>query len=178
MAGPPDAGPPSAAGSARAPIPAVVVRDAVVPDELPVVAVLFREYAATLEVDLCFQGFPDELAGLPGRYARPAGGLWLAVAGDEAVGCVALRPLDATVCEIKRLYLRPSMRGSGAGRRLVTNALAAAARIGYVRVCLDTLPSMSGAIALYRSLGFEPITPYYDHPVPGALFLGRALDSA
>ncbi|TCO79233.1 acetyltransferase (GNAT) family protein [Plasticicumulans lactativorans] len=145
------------------------------PDDLARVRALFEEYAAGLGIDLGFQGFAEELAGLPGRYARPTGGVWLAVAGDAVVGCIALRPLDAERAEVKRLYVRPALRGSGAGRALAERALAAAAGAGYRRVLLDTLPSMTGAIALYRSLGFAEVAAYYHNPVPDTLYLGREL---
>jgi ribosomal protein S18 acetylase RimI-like enzyme len=151
----------------------VHLRDAVFPDDLGTVRGLFEEYAAWLGVDLCFQGFAAELAGLPGRYAPPAGGLWLADDGGAAAGCVALRPLAADRAEAKRLYVRPAYRGTGTGRALAEHALAAAA--GYRRVCLDTLPRMTAAIALYRSLGFAETGPYYANPVPGALFMEREL---
>ena len=146
------------------------------PADLAIVRDLFDEYAASLEIDLCFQGFAEERATLPGRYAPPDGGLWLGWVDDGAVGCVALRPLDRQVCEIKRLYVRPDARRTGLGRLLAETVLARAAACGYERVCLDTLPSMRGAIALYRALGFAEIEPYYDNPVVGALFLGRSLD--
>jgi N-acetylglutamate synthase-like GNAT family acetyltransferase len=149
------------------------VREASIPDELPVVRELFHEYAAGLGVDLCFQGFAEEVATLPGRYARPAGGLWLAVEGQQVAGCVALRPLGPERCEMKRLYVRPTSRGRSVGRLLVERVLVAAAEAGYRRMCLDTLPSMAAAIELYRSLGFREIQPYCQNPVPGALFLER-----
>jgi ribosomal protein S18 acetylase RimI-like enzyme len=151
------------------------VRAAVVPDEVPVVRELFREYADGLGTDLCFQGFAGELATLPGRYVPPGGGLWLAVEGDQIAGCVALRSLDPERAELKRLYVRPAFRGGGVGRVLAEHVLAAAVDFGYRRVCLDTLPSMSAAIVLYRSLGFRDIEPYYPNPVPGAVYLGREL---
>jgi ribosomal protein S18 acetylase RimI-like enzyme len=153
------------------------IRKALIPGEVPALRELFEEYAGSLGIPLDFQGFDGEVADLPGRYAAPRGGLWMAIAGGRAAGCVALRPLGADLCEIKRLYLRPEFRGTGLGRRLAETVLAEAARIGYRRVWLDTLPSMGGAIALYRSLGFTEIEPYYDNPVPGALFLGREVDS-
>ena len=154
----------------------IVVREALVPDELPVIRELFREYADGLGIDLCFQGFDQELAGLPGGYRRPAGGIWLAVDGARPAGCVALRPLDdPQVCEIKRLFVRDAFRGLGLGRRLTGQVLAAAAAAGYRRICLDTLPTLTSAIALYRSLGFSEIEPYNDNPVPGVLFLGLTL---
>lgn len=151
------------------------VREAAIPDDLPVLRGLFEEYAAGLGVDLCFQGFAAELAGLPGRYARPAGGLWLAESAGQIAGCVAMRPHDAGRVEVKRLYVRPAFRRLGVGRALAYRVLAAAVDAGYRRVCLDTLPSMTGAIAMYRSLGFTDIEAYYPNPVPGALFLGREL---
>jgi ribosomal protein S18 acetylase RimI-like enzyme len=146
-----------------------------IPDELPAIRELFREYAAALGVDLCFQGFEQELAELPGRYACPAGGIWLAVCGPQPAGCVALRPLSPQVCEIKRLFVRPAFRGLGVGRELAEHVLSAAAAAGYQRACLDTLPTMASAIALYRSLGFTEVPPYCHNPLPGAWFLGRTL---
>jgi ribosomal protein S18 acetylase RimI-like enzyme len=151
------------------------IRAALFPDDRPAVRALFEEYAAGLGVDLCFQDFAEELAGLPGRYAPPGGGLWLAVEGGGAGGCVALRALGAGTCEMKRLYVRPALRGRGVGRLLAEHVLTVAAGMGHRRIALDTLPSMAGAIELYRSLGFTPIKPYYANPVPGALFLGKNL---
>jgi ribosomal protein S18 acetylase RimI-like enzyme len=141
------------------------------------VRALLRAYEASLGVDLCFQGFEEELATLPGRYAPPAGELLLARGeGGEPLGCVALRPLGPGCCEMKRLYVAPAARGRGLGRALVDAVLATARRIGYREMRLDTLPDMAGAVALYRAAGFAPIEPYYDTPVPGTLFLARRLD--
>jgi ribosomal protein S18 acetylase RimI-like enzyme len=151
------------------------IREAIIPEEIPLVRGLFREYAVGLGFDLGPQGFDKELAGLPGRYARPAGGVWLAVEDGDVAGCVALRPLDARQCEIKRLYVRPTFRGRGVGRMLAESVLRAAVDAGYHRVCLDTMPSMVGAIALYRALGFTEVEAYWDNPMPGAIFLGRTL---
>ena len=144
---------------------------AVTPGQVVEARALFREYERSLGIDLCFQGFEQELAGLPGAYAPPRGRLLLAADGDALAGCVALRPLDGVACEMKRLYVRPAFRGRRAGRRLAERVIAEARAIGYARMRLDTLPSMKEAIALYGALGFVAIAPYYANPVPGALFL-------
>lgn len=132
---------------------------------------LFREYEASLKVDLCFQGFEKELEQLPGEYARPSGRLLLAFDGDQAAGCGALRRREDDVCEMKRLYVSPQHRGKAIGIGLVRALVEQAREVGYRRMRLDTLPSMVRAIALYRSLGFQEIPAYRFNPVPGALFL-------
>jgi ribosomal protein S18 acetylase RimI-like enzyme len=136
---------------------------------------LFTEYAASLEVDLCFQSFDQELAGLPGSYVPPGGGLWLARINGEPAGCGALRPLENDIGEMKRLYVRPGFRGHRLGRLLAETTIARAREAGYRSVRLDTMPSMVGAIELYRSLGFQPIEAYRLNPVPGALYLELTL---
>ncbi|HUC64396.1 MAG TPA: GNAT family N-acetyltransferase [Stellaceae bacterium] len=155
------------------------IRPARAPADIATAAALFEEYAAGLGVDLGYQGFPAELAGLPGAYAPPAGELLLALAwgdSDDALGCVALRPLEGgRVCEMKRLYVRPAGRRLGLGQALVAAVVARAAALGYAEMKLDTLPSMGAAAALYRKFGFTEIAPYYASPIAGTLYLSRAL---
>jgi len=141
------------------------------PDDVAAVTAMFREYAATLGVDLGFQHFEQEIASIPGDYAPPRGRLLLA--GD--LGCVALRPLSVDVCEMKRLYVRPAGRGLGLGRMLVERVIIEARTIGYRFMRLDTLPSMTTAAALYVSLGFREIAPYRFNPVAGTKYFELTL---
>lgn len=153
------------------------IRPAETDEDVRAVRALFEGYAASLPVDLGYQDFAAELAGLPGKYAPPGGALLLASARDgAALGCVALRALaPAGCCEMKRLFLRPEARGLGLGRALAEAAIAAARASGYAELRLDTLPSMGAAIGLYRRLGFEPVAPYYAPVPPGTIFMGLRL---
>ncbi len=132
---------------------------------------LFLEYAASLEISLCFQDFESELASLPGKYAPPSGRLLLAREGNASAACVAVRPLEAGICEMKRLFVRPQWRSKGLGRVLAEAITAAAREAGYDRMRLDTLNTMKPAIELYSSLGFCRIEPYYDNPSERAVFM-------
>ena len=154
------------------------IRAARFPEDLNEVRSLFDEYSASLGIDLSFQGFDVEVATLPGKYAAPDGRLLLAWRDAEAVGCVALRPLEGNSCEMKRLYVRPQARGQQLGRRLAERVCQDAREAGYSRICLDTLATMELAQQLYRSLGFEPIPPYVFNPVPGTQFLALDLSAA
>ena len=123
------------------------------------------------------QGISGRTAGFSPRYSPPAGDLLLARHTDgEALGCICLQPLPRpAACELKRLYVRPAARGMGIGRALATSAVERASALGYREVMLDTLPSMTSAIAIYRSLGFAPVAPYWNNVVPGIIYLGRIL---
>ncbi len=145
--------------------------------EVEAVATLFREYAASLSLDLGFQGFSEELAGLPGDYQPPCGALFLALENEEAIGCVGLRPLEwPRIAELKRLYVRPRGRGHGLGTLLSQAALSAAREAGYRLVRLDTLPTMLAAQRLYKTLGFSEIQAYRFNPVPGTRYMELVLN--
>lgn len=145
-------------------------------DDLDTAVALFREYAGGLDIDLGYQDFEDELESLPGAYAPPKGVLLLAEIDGEAAGCVAVRPLHATnFCEMKRLYVRGTARGTGAGRALAEAAIAEARRMGYAAMRLDTLSTMAAALSLYRGLGFREIPAYYETPIVNTVFLHKDL---
>ncbi|MGI0071820.1 MAG: GNAT family N-acetyltransferase [Thermoplasmata archaeon] len=150
--------------------PSFRIRSARSAAEVAVVRSLFEEYAASLGVDLCFQGFDRELRELPGEYVLPRGALFFASVGGRPAGCVAVRPLPRGRAELKRLYVRPRFRGSGIGRTLALAAIRAARRVGYRALRLDTLPAMGRAQALYVALGFREISAYRPNPVPGARY--------
>src|SRR5437899_1015661 len=135
---------------------------------------LFQEYAASLGFDLCFQSFDKELAELPGDYAPPSGRLLLAFDNDALAGCIALHALESStsICEMKRLYVRPSFRGHRIGQQLITAIIAAAREIGYTHMRLDTVSgTMDKAITLYRSYGFKEIPSYRANPIEGVLYM-------
>jgi putative acetyltransferase len=144
-------------------------------EQLALTRTIFREYASGLGVDLCFQNFDAELAGLPGDYGAPAGELLLAFVNDELAGCGALRAIAdvdyANACEMKRLYVRPGFRGHGLGRLMTQRLMDSAKTAGYSVLLLDTLDDMEAARGLYESLGFKEIPPYYFNPIAGAHYL-------
>ena len=152
-----------------------LIRAATSPDAVAQARALFEAYAAQLGVSLCFQDFDRELATLPGAYAPPRGGLWLAGDATAPCGCIALRPLDGQDAELKRLYVAPAARGSGLGRRLTETAIAHARAAGYRAIKLDTLAQMRSARALYASLGFVPCAAYYHNPLGGTLYMQLTL---
>ncbi|HJW98558.1 MAG TPA: GNAT family N-acetyltransferase [Terriglobales bacterium] len=155
------------------------------PVRLEAVRQLFKEYAASLSFNLCFQSFEEELARLPGEYAPWSGMLLLGLADDRPAGCVALHRLEgeqagdhgelfggSDVCEMKRLFVRPEYRGCGVGRELIDSILRSAVAIGYRRMRLDTIPTeMARAVGIYLSLGFVEIAPYRPNPIPGAKYM-------
>jgi putative acetyltransferase len=157
------------------------IRHAVTAADMAQARALFEEYAAWLAIDLCFQGFAEELSTLPGKYAPPRGRLLLAGAPDAAVGCIALRPLEdadsppGTVGEVKRLYVKPPARGTGLGARLVTALIDEARAIGYRTLKLDTIEWMRDALRMYARFGFVECSPYYHNPYPGVVYMRRDL---
>jgi ribosomal protein S18 acetylase RimI-like enzyme len=154
--------------------PAAAIRPAAIPGEIGIVRALFLEYGRSLSFDLCFQGFEQELAELPGRYANPRGEILLA----PGAGVVALRPLSDDICEMKRLYVQPHARGRGLGVRLARAIIAAGQARGYRAMRLDTHESMAAAIALYRALGFREIAPYSETAEIGLRYYELPLTAA
>lgn len=141
-------------------------------DQIEETRKLFREYEKWLGLDLCFQGFEEELSCLPKKYAKPDGRLYLVLVNAKTAGCIALRKLERNVCEMKRLYVRDEFRGLGLGKKLVEKLIGEARLIGYEKMRLDTLPDkMSKAMKLYKSHGFAEIPSYYDNPYKETLFL-------
>jgi putative acetyltransferase len=159
--------------------PLAEVRQALTRAEIEDAAALFREYAASLPFSLCFQGFEQELATLPGRYGPPSGRLFVAYSGGVPVGCVALRDISEQTgpgtCEMKRLYVAPPQRGSGLGRRLCEVLIAGARAMGYRVMKLDTSGDMHAAQGLYRALGFRPCERYNDDPLEDTLWFELTL---
>lgn len=165
--------------AALPPASAPSLREVTTPTDIALARALFAEYARWLKVDLCFQGFDEELRTLPGAYAPPRGRLLLAGSEADAFACIALRPLaQPTVGEVKRLYVQPARRGEGWGRRLVAALLAEARATGYEELKLDTLDWMNAARALYEETGFRACAPYYANPLPGVVYMSLRLRDA
>jgi putative acetyltransferase len=139
-------------------------------DHLPAVRGLLQEYAADMGLNFCFQGFSEELAALPGKYAPPDGRLLLAECDGLPAACVAMRKIADGVCEMKRLYVRPAFRGRGFGRTLAEAVIMSARDVGYRAMKLDTLASMKTAVTLYESLGFRRTAAYYENPLPNVVY--------
>jgi len=151
------------------------IADAGWPQDRGVVEALFREYVASLAEDISFQHVDQELAGLPGKYARPGGLVLIAWDGSEPAGAVAYRMVEPGVAEMKRLYVRPAVRGRDIGRELANELIDDARAQGYRTMLLDTLASMQSARALYRDLGFAPVAAYYENPLPGTMYMALEL---
>jgi len=147
------------------------IRRAESPDDLDTIRSLFTEYEEWLNIDLCFQDFQNEINSLPGKYAPPQGSLLLARIDGLAIGCVAMKPLDAGICEMKRLFVRPAWRGKGYGQALVHAILDEGRRAGYSKMWLDTLQRLREAIRLYREFGFYEIPAYYHNPLGGVIYM-------
>lgn len=148
------------------------------PQDMAQAKALFQAYADTLDFDLTFQGFPQEVSGLPGPYAPPHGAILLAYENSQALGCVALKPLEPKICEMKRLFVRPDVRRKNLGKKLAEAIIQLAKSMGYERMRLDTMPQFTEAISLYRALGFRPIKAYCHNPFEGALYFERLLGSS
>jgi ribosomal protein S18 acetylase RimI-like enzyme len=151
------------------------IRQAEFPADHAAVLEIFTEYVKSPSVSLDFQGYAEEFAGLPGKYAPPEGRLLLAAEGERVLGCVALRKVAAGICEMKRLYVRPEARGMALGRRLAEAITREARAAGYAEMRLDVLPEFEAARRVYRSMGFVEAEPVSHNPVPGTAFLGLKL---
>jgi len=146
------------------------IRWAMIPGDLMAVRSLFQEYAESLDFELDFQDFREELETLPGKYARPLGSILVAKENGVTVGCVAVRPLGEEICEMKRLFVKPAHRGRKVGRELALAIIEEAKRLGYKAMRLDTVVAMKEASSLYKALGFQPIDAYYYNPLRGAMY--------
>ena len=153
------------------------IKPACFPDDLKRVVAIFREYVASPSVSLGFQDYEQEFASLPGKYAAPEGRLLLAWKGGAVVECAALRKINRSTCEMKRVFIRSTARGEGLSRQLIQSILGEARITGYSRICFDVLPEFTTAQAIYESLGFRPAPPVTFNPVPGTKFLGLDLFS-
>ncbi len=149
----------------------IVIANAQTPAEFLEARRLFEEYVEEIGLDLSFQNFASELEALPDVYGPPKGCLLLARRNGAIVGCVALRPFEKQICELKRMYVRPSARGQGVARELVRTLIGRAKEMGYNRMVLDTLASMLPARELYRSLGFGEVAPYYENPIEDVVYM-------
>ena len=143
--------------------------------DIPDVRTMLREYVEWIGLDLAFQEIDAELDHLPGDYAPPRGALFVAVEGPRYLGMIALRPLDGTIAEMKRLYVRPEARGRGLARQLITRLCDEAGRLNYTEIRLDTLPKMGEAQAIYETYGFVDIEPYYETPIAGTRFMSKKI---
>jgi len=146
------------------------IRWAMIPGDIMAVRNLFQQYADSLNFDLDFQDFSQELETLPGKYSAPKGSILVAKENGETLGCVAVRPLGSEICEMKRLYVKPAHRGKKVGRELAMAIIEEAKRLGYKAMRLDTVEAMKEASALYWALGFQQIDAYYYNPLPGAMY--------
>ncbi|MEE8350891.1 MAG: GNAT family N-acetyltransferase [Rhodospirillales bacterium] len=153
----------------------IIITQAHGEQDMDIVRELFVEFQKAINVDLCFQDFEKELAEMPGNYAPPRGGLFLAREGEDVAAVIGVRPLEDRKAEMKRLYVRSGWRGHGLGRRLADTAVSTASKAGYSTICLDTLEFMDEARALYLSMGFREIPAYYDNPLDGVVYMELSL---
>ncbi len=153
----------------------IIITQAHGEQDMDIVRELFVEFQKAINVDLCFQDFEKELAEMPGNYAPPRGGLFLAREGEDVAAVIGVRPLEDRKAEMKRLYVRSGWRGHGLGRRLADTAVSTVSKAGYSTICLDTLEFMDEARALYLSMGFREIPAYYDNPLDGVVYMELSL---